>query len=185
MWMSLSFPTPTEEETLSKHPDIDGQCHLWFPWLAQSSLLLWSITIRTCSLYSEKNQRETIYARRSEPKDQLQQCTAAIWSQIISPQNIFKSHLFLSCSACSLSLCWPCSSSIVTNALLLSIKRFWERTDAIHLKQINPKQSHFKQEGLSNTLMPIVSPSLRWNGAPSSDSAFLFFFFLESCWLWK
>lgn len=33
--------------------------------------------------------------------------------------------------------------------------------------------------------MPIVSPSLRWNGAPSSDSAFFFFFFLETCWLWK
>lgn len=59
------------------------------------------------------------------------------------------------------------------------------RTDAIHLKQINPKQSNFKQEGFSNTLMPIVSPSLRWNGTPSSDSAFFFFFFLESCWLWK
>lgn len=37
----------------------------------------------------------------------------------------------------------------------------------------------------SITLTPIVSPSLRWNGAPNSDSAFFFFFLLETCWLWK
>lgn len=35
----------------------------------------------------------------------------------------------------------------------------------------------------SITLIPIVSPSLRWNGAPKSDSAFFFFFRLETCWL--
>lgn len=49
-----------------------------------------------------------------------------------------ESHPFLCCSACSLILCWPCSSSRVTKSLLLSIKRFWGKKKILEkLKTLN------------------------------------------------
>lgn len=93
-----------------------------------------------------------------------------------------KSYPFLCCSDWSLTFLWP-SSSGVGNTLLLSIKRFWGKLFRQYWLQHNQKTNVFKHS--VGTLTPIASPSLRWNGAPSSDSAFLFFFFLETCWFWK
>ena len=100
-----------------------------------------------------------------------------------------ESHPFLRCSACSLSL-WLAplilqgeEVPVVINQKILGKI---SRTVSVFLKtksSQNWTKFFLNKQGFINTLMPTVSPSLRWNGAPSSDSAFRFFFFLETCWL--